>query len=206
MTLSQPPDDLANARAVSPRWVKWRQALSISDYEARFVEMDANGTATHGEADFIEQFRPNRCLDAGCGTGRVAIELARRGVSVMGVDLDADMLAAAKAKAPLLDWSVEDLATMRLSESFDLIAMPGNVMIFCKPTDRATIVANLSRHLTAQGLLIAGFSLEPRGYSLAEWDVDCVAAGLVLAERYATWDRQPWYSNANYHVSVHQRR
>lgn len=199
-------DGLDNARAVSPRWVKWRQALSISDYEARFAAMDANGTATHGEADFIEQYQPRRCLDAGCGTGRVAIELARRGMSVMGVDLDADMLAAAVGKAPQMDWSVEDLATMQLGQSFDLIAMPGNVMIFCESSDRAKIVANLGRHLTEDGLLIAGFSLEPRGYTIAEWDTDCAAAGFSLAERYATWERGPWQHGSNYHVSVHQRR
>lgn len=188
---------------MSPRWVKWREATQIGDYEARFAQMESRGAATHGEADFIERYQPKRTLDAGCGTGRVAIELDRRGLSVLGVDLDADMLAAAQAKAPHMDWSVQDLARMQLDETFDVIAMPGNVMIFCAPADRSAIVENLARHLTHDGLLIAGFSLEPRGYLLEEWDVHCQQAGLAVMERYATWGRDPWFAESNYHVSVH---
>ena len=203
--MCDPADSLAHARTVSPRWVKWREAIQIGEYEQRFAQMEASGTATHGEADFIQRYRPQRTLDAGCGTGRVAIELDRRGFSVMGVDLDADMLAAAQAKAPHMDWSVQDLARMKLGETFDLIAMPGNVMIFCAPADRGLIVENLARHLPSAGLIIAGFSLEPRGYLLDQWDAHCQQAGLVLVERYATWDRDPWFAESNYHVSVHQR-
>ena len=48
-------------------------------------------------------------LDAGCGTGRVAIELAHRGFSVVGIDSDAAMLHTARAKAPELSWIHADL-------------------------------------------------------------------------------------------------
>ena len=41
------------------------------------------------------RFEPTTVLDAWCGTGRVAVELARRGVRVVGVDVDASMLATA---------------------------------------------------------------------------------------------------------------
>ena len=37
--------------------------------------MEADGTAAHGEADFIAAYAPSSVLDAGCGMGRVAIEL-----------------------------------------------------------------------------------------------------------------------------------
>ena len=47
--------------------------------------------------------RRRRVLDAGCGTGRVAIELARRGIEVVGVDADPDMLERARRRAPQLD-------------------------------------------------------------------------------------------------------
>jgi ubiquinone/menaquinone biosynthesis C-methylase UbiE len=40
-----------------------------------------------------------RVLDVGCGTGRVAVELAERGSRVWGVDPSAEMLAEAKARA-----------------------------------------------------------------------------------------------------------
>ena len=75
-------------------------------------------------------------LDAGCGTGRVAIELDRRGIEVVGVDLDDDMLAAARIKAPDLRWECADLSVFDLGRPFDVVAMPGNVMIFCRPEAR----------------------------------------------------------------------
>jgi ubiquinone/menaquinone biosynthesis C-methylase UbiE len=51
-------------------------------------------------------------LDAGCGTGRVAIELARRGIEIVGVDIDPGMLGSARRKAPELTWIEADLATV----------------------------------------------------------------------------------------------
>src|SRR5262249_53540301 len=61
-----------------------------------------------GEADLVESLMREaggtRVLDAGCGTGRVAIELARRGFSVVGLDSDTVMLDTARAKAPELSW------------------------------------------------------------------------------------------------------
>ncbi|MHB0878341.1 MAG: class I SAM-dependent methyltransferase [Anaerolineae bacterium] len=59
--------------------------------------------STGADVDFIEQElagdRTKRILDLGCGTGRHAIELARRGYSVTGLDLSPSMLAQAEAAA-----------------------------------------------------------------------------------------------------------
>ena len=64
-------------------------------YQRRFDELRASGADVHGEATFVLSFSPSSVLDAGCGTGRVAIELARTGVDVVGVDADQSMLATA---------------------------------------------------------------------------------------------------------------
>ena len=54
---------------------------------------------TVAEVDFLLKelsLRPGDCiLDVGCGTGRHSIELARRGYTVTGLDLSAEMLARA---------------------------------------------------------------------------------------------------------------
>ena len=197
--------EFPNAAVVSPRWVQWRRAIDIDEYDARFERMAAAGEDVHGESDFIASFAPTALLDAGCGTGRIAIELARRGFDVTGVDLDADMVAAAARKAPDHPWLIDDLARMQLARRFDLVAMPGNVMLFCQPDDRRLIVHNLTQHLLPGGLLVAGFSLEPNGYTLAEWDEHCAASGLELVERFGTWTRDPYVPGGDYHVSVHRR-
>jgi len=189
---------------VSDRWARWRAAIDLDDYDARWERMLVEGTAAHGEADFVEMLAPQSILDAGCGTGRVAIELARRGHTVVGADLDGDMIAVARRKAPDLEWYAEDLATMRLRHRFTVVVMAGNVLLFARPQDRDGIVRNLVAHLEPGGALVAGFSLEHGGYRLDEYDTACAAAGLELSERFATWERER-YAGGEYHVSVHRR-
>ena len=198
--------DLSNAAVVSPRWVQWRERIDLDDYEARFQQMASSGQNPHGEADLIASLAAPGAsvLDAGCGTGRIAIELDRRGFDVTGVDLDADMIEVARRKAPAMAWLVDDLARMQLPRRFEVVALPGNVMLFCRSGDRRLIVHNLAQHVLPGATLIAGFSLERDGYTLAEWDAHCTASGLTLAERFSTWDGV-LYGGGDYHVSVHRR-
>jgi len=65
-------------------------------------------------------------------------------------------------------------------------------------------VANLARHLIPGGALVAGFQLHPGGFTLARYDAYAAQAGLTLAERWATWERQPWSPESDYAVSVHR--
>ena len=190
---------------VSDAWDQWRARVDLSEYHVRWQQMEQRGEATHGEADFIESLSPASVLDAGCGMGRVAMELHRRGIEVDGADLDDDLLAFARADAPHITWHNADLAAAQFRRTYQLIAMPGNVMIFCRATDRSTIVANLAAHLNPGGLLVAGFSLQVTAdaLTLAEYDEACAAAGLTVAHRFATWERAP-YEGGDYAVSVHQ--
>ncbi|MFP4164547.1 MAG: class I SAM-dependent methyltransferase [Chitinispirillaceae bacterium] len=83
------------------------------------------------EVDFIEyelSFDKNkRVLDVGCGTGRHAVELARRGYDVTGIDLSRSMLSRAQKKAR--DASVEvnyiqaDARNFSFSPQFDMVIM-----------------------------------------------------------------------------------
>ncbi|SDG98431.1 class I SAM-dependent methyltransferase [Pseudonocardia oroxyli] len=154
----------------------------------------------HGEADLVASYGPASVLDGGCGTGRVAIELARRGIAVVGVDPDADMIAAALAKAPELRWREEGLESLDLPDRFDVIVLAGNVIPYAG--DRPGVVAGCVRHLAPGGRLIAGFTLQPGWPTLDDYDGWC--AGLSLEDRWSTWDRAP-YTGGAYAVSVHTR-
>jgi SAM-dependent methyltransferase len=168
--------------------------------------MAAAGQNPHGEADRVCRYRPRSVLDAGCGTGRVAVELARRGVEVVGVDLDPDLLAQARAKAPELEWHVADLAGLDLGRIFDVVVLAGNVLGFVDAPRRAEAVVSLALHLGAGGVLVSGCSLREGWPTLDEYDVWCRAAGLELEERSATWDGEPLGPDPDYAVSVHVRR
>ena len=174
-------------------------------YQARFDTLAACGVDVHGEAAFALRFSPESVLDAGCGTGRVAVELARRGVEVVGVDVDTSMLAEAARRGPAIPWVESDLATVDLGRTFDVVVLAGNVPIFCPEASRRGLVRSCAAHVAPAGVLVAGFQLG-RGYTLEEWDEACDAADLQLDERWSTWDRAPFERAAGYAVSVHRRR
>lgn len=185
-------------------WGRWRDQVDLDAYDARWEQLAAQGVDPHGEAALVAAYRPATVLDAGCGTGRVGIELARRGVAVVGVDADPDMIAAARAKAPELPWHVVDLAELALPERFDVVVLAGNVVPYVADGSRAAAVAACAAHLAPGGRLVAGFSLQPGWPTLADYDAWCDAAGLALEERWATWERAP-YAGGDYAVSVHRR-
>ena len=178
---------------------------SGDEYDASYERREAAGENVHGEADFVMGFAPKTVLDAGCGTGRIARELARRGVDVVGVDLDEQMLSTARRKGAEITWHCADLASIDLGRTFDVILLAGNVMIFLTPGTESVVVANLARHLVPGGLLIAGFSLRPGELSVADHDRFAQASGLLLTERWSTWDRDPWSQGDDYQLSVHRK-
>lgn len=173
------------------------------EYQARFDSIAAEGGDVHGEAALVRALGPSSVLDAGCGTGRVAIELARHGIDVVGVDLDESMLATARRLAPDIPWYLSDLAALDLGRSFDVVVMAGNVPLFTPPGTEPALVAGVAAHVRPGGRLAAGFSLD-RGYTVDDYDAHCAAAGLVPEARYATWSREP-YAGGTYAVSVHRR-
>ncbi len=86
---------------------------------------------TIGEVDFIEKEidynKSFRILDIGCGTGRHSIELAKRGYTVVGIDLSESMLNRAKEKAKNENVKVEfvqaDARHLDYKNEFDLVIM-----------------------------------------------------------------------------------
>jgi SAM-dependent methyltransferase len=172
-------------------------------YQDRFDRLEASGVSVHGEADFVMERRPASVLDAGCGTGRLARELARRGVDTVGVDLDRSMIETAGQLAPELTWVLGDLGTLDLGRRFDAVVMAGNVPIFTPAGTQAALVAGCARHLAPGAVLITGFQLD-RGYDLAHYDQHCRQVGLEPAGRWATWAGAPFVEGGPYAVSVHR--
>lgn len=108
---------------------QWYQKL-FENY-GRTYDSEPYIHGTIGECDFIEQEigrdKSVKILDIGCGTGRHAVELAKRGYRVTGIDLSESMLSAAKAKAAKLglqiDFTVCDARQLPYTDAFDLAIM-----------------------------------------------------------------------------------
>jgi SAM-dependent methyltransferase len=183
-------------------------------YAERFAALAAAGNDMHGEASFCAALVPpgSRVLDAGCGTGRVAMRLAELGYECVGVDSDASMLDVAREATNAASWQLLDLVDLgRLTDTFDLIVAAGNVIPLLAPRTEAAVIAGLADRLAPDGVLVTGFGLDaahlplPEApFDLAEYDEWCVAAGLGLIARYSTWAGDP-LDHGGYAVSVHHR-
>jgi SAM-dependent methyltransferase len=194
---------LAGVSDLPDDWGSWRAQEDLERYDERFRRLAEAGRNPHGEADLVASYAPATVLDGGSGTGRVAIELARRGIAVLGVDADPDMIAAARGKAPELAWVTADLADLDRPERFDVVVLAGNVVPYVVPDRRTRAVAACVAHLVPGGRLVAGFRLRPGWPTPEEYDRWCATAGAVPEDRFATWERAS-YTGGDYVVSVHR--
>ena len=197
------------------RWQELTGGTSGADYAARFARLAASGADLHGEASFCAALVPAgaRVLDGGCGTGRVAIRLAAQGFTVVGLDVDASMLAVAREHAPDLDWVLADLGeagrVLRDRPPFDLVVLAGNVVPLVAEGSLPKVVGSLADVLAPGGTLVAGFGLDarhlPRGCPvtpLDAYDAALAAHGLTVSDRFATWDGRPHDETAGYAVTL----
>jgi trans-aconitate methyltransferase len=127
---------------------------------------------------------------------------------VVGVDIDPELIAAAREDHTGPVWIVSDLATLDLAamgepEPFDAVVVAGNVLAFVAPETETQVLARLAAHLVPDGLVVAGFQTDR--YDVTSFDLHLTDAGFELEHRFATWDLRPWHADADFAVSVLRR-
>ncbi|MBZ5639106.1 MAG: class I SAM-dependent methyltransferase [Acidobacteriia bacterium] len=98
----------------------------------------------------------SRILDAGCGTGSLAIALSKAGYTVTGVDLSEALLEVARAKddRKAVRWVQGDLAELDLGETFDAITSVADVLNHLETLDEwERVLGRLALHLAPGGYL-----------------------------------------------------
>jgi ubiquinone/menaquinone biosynthesis C-methylase UbiE len=97
-------------------------------------------------------------LELACGTGRVAIRLARDGVRVVGLDISPAMIEVARKKSSGLGtvrWVEGDMRSFELGEAFDLVLVPGHsFQVLNTPQDQLACLESIKRHLNPAGELV----------------------------------------------------
>ena len=114
-------DDIPRERSTDPQWYRKIWTLDIQDMA--WVE------ETQAQVDFLCQVLQlqgdERVLDLACGFGRHALELARRGYQVVGVDITPEYVNEARAQADESGLEAEfvcaDLRELRFREAFDVV-------------------------------------------------------------------------------------
>jgi len=108
---------------------QWYESL-FENYAQKY-DSENFTQGTIGECDFIEkELRSNKSLkilDVGCGTGRHAIELSKRGYNVTGIDLSESQLKRAREKAKAsnlsIDFQCQDARNLPFNSEFDVAIM-----------------------------------------------------------------------------------
>lgn len=111
-------------------------------------------------------------LEYGVGSGRIALELARAGIDVVGVDLSAPMLGALKEALSREPREVRarvrsvrgDMRRVRLRRRFPLVIAPFNVVLHLYTrSDVEAFLARVSAHLAPRGRFVFDFSVPQPG-------------------------------------------
>lgn len=95
-----------------------------------------------------EDLGGRRVLDAGCGTGMAAVELARRGADVVAIDLSETLVTLARERAPedlgtgRIDFRVGDMLAAELGRFDHVLAMDS--FIHYLPHDKVTMIGRLA--------------------------------------------------------------
>lgn len=141
---------------------QWYEELFENYAESYENESFTKGTI--GECDFIEQElsynKQLAILDIGCGTGRHAIELHKRGYNVTGIDLSDSQLKKARSNAEKaglhIRFEKHDARSLPFNKEFDAAIMMCEGGFPLMETDEMNfeILKQASKSLTDKGILI----------------------------------------------------
>ena len=141
---------------------QWYEVL-FENYGRKYdEEVFVRGTV--GECDSIEKEiyynKSLEILDVGCGTGRHAIELAKRGYHVVGIDLSESQLKRARDKAKasnlVIDFHRQDARNLSFDGEFDVAIMLCEGGFSLMETDEMNfdILKSIRKSLKPNGKLI----------------------------------------------------
>jgi len=165
----------------------WYEELFTDYAETYDKEVFTQGTL--GECDFIEKEiaddRSIRILDVGCGTGRHAVELARRGYRVTGIDLSADQIAKAREKARAagaeVDFRAADARSLTFDKEFNLVQIicEGAFPLMGTDEENFAILQGAARALKPGGKLILTTlsALFPLAHSVKDFEAENLVEG-----------------------------
>lgn len=150
--------------------------MSVFDLYAAYYDLLYRDKDYAGEVDYLLALideaaaQPRSILELGCGTGGHALELAKRGCSVHGIDLSRSMVELARRRgaerspdeATLLEFEVGDVRSYRVDRTFDAAVSMFHVMSYqTSNDDQSAAFATARYHLRLGGLFVFDFWYGP---------------------------------------------
>jgi SAM-dependent methyltransferase len=133
----------------------------------------ANFNTDGPEVDFFGELASagQPVVDIGCGTGRLLVEWARRGIDVDGVDASSDMIAECRTACDAAGVSptllVQPTHRLELARRYSTAVMCGVFGLGSTRDDDATGLRRILDHLLPGGLL--AFDLENSEFDVGRW-------------------------------------
>ena len=174
-------------------------------YESKWAEAFAPA-AVEPVVEFLADLAgTGAALELGIGTGRIALPLSRRGISVHGIDLSPEMVSELRAKpgADAIEVTIGDIATTRAPGLFRLAYLVQNTITNLTTQDeQVDCFQNAAAHLEPGGCFVievfvpdlrrlppgetvSAFAVTPTHLGFDEYDV---ANQIVISHHYWSGD------------------
>ena len=154
----------------------WFETIFDERYPELFGPLEGNAEKEVEEIIGLIAVPPGSAVeDLGCGRGRHAVPLARRGYVVTGVDLSGKMLEIARARARregvTVEWVCEDMRIFRRPGAFDLCLSLFTSFGFFSDQENQRVLDNVAVSLREGGILLLDLRNSGKGLSrLENWD------------------------------------
>jgi SAM-dependent methyltransferase len=117
---------------------------------------DAEYGGYRGDFDlYLNLIKAGTVLDLACGTGRLTIPFAEKGLKTVGLDASQAMLTLAQEKSQnlLIEWVHGDIRHFQLNRKFDLITLAGNAFqALLTDDDQTRMLFCVRSHLNPDGI------------------------------------------------------
>ncbi len=137
----------------------WFETIFDERYPELFGPLEGNAENEVDEIIDLLALQPGSAVeDLGCGRGRHAIPLARRGFAVTGVDLSEKMLGIARTRARkegvAVEWVREDMRVFRRPGTFDLCLSLFTSFGYFNDEENQKVLDNVGMSLKEGGILL----------------------------------------------------
>jgi SAM-dependent methyltransferase len=126
-------------------------------YDAWYGTRRADATTQASVEVLADLAAGGAVLELAIGTGRVALPLAARGLSVQGIDASPEMVAKLRAKpgGEAIPVTIGDFADVAVDGAFDLIFVVFNTLFnLTSQQEQVRCFQNVARHLSARGVFV----------------------------------------------------
>ncbi len=170
----------------------WFETIFDERYPELFAPLEGNAEEEVEDIARLLALRPGAAIeDLGCGRGRHAIPLARRGYAVTGVDLSDKMLRLARIRSEksgvLVEWVREDMRTFRRPGAFEACLSLFTSFGFFSDGENQKVLDNIGQSLKPGGRLLLDLRNAGKGLSRLD-DLDetreIVSGTLRMSMRY----------------------